>query len=277
MSFFSVSENLISHNTKIKEYPDGSYKMTVASKPVFKEKDFELVERFEKKPKPKDMNNATRDDSLRRAKDKVFDIAKLNDFSYFVTLTLDGQKIDRSDVKGIIEKLRPFLSNLVQRHNLSYLLIPEYHKENKAVHFHGLFSGDIKLVDSGTVKAQGHKKPIKIETAKLYGIPLQDCKTVYNLPQWTFGFSTAFKMDDNRNAISSYMTKYMIKDVQKIFGKFYLAGGKCLKRDAQCSYTDTDYFGFEGDNEVYCPVIDTSFKYFDSEKRGYADDIQGLV
>ena len=267
MSLFLVPINKISHNTKVKQYPNGSYKMTVASKPVFKEQGFELSECYHKVSKPKNLNNTPRDDSIRRAIERVFDIVRLNQFSYFVTLTLDSKKVNRFDFKNLNNKLRPFLSNLVQRSNLNYVLIPEYHKKDKAIHFHGLFSGDIKLVNSGTVKAKGHKRPIKIETAKLYHIALEECQTVYNLPQWKLGFSTAVKTNNNYNAISFYMTKYITKDVQKIFGKFYFAGGKDLKRNAPYFLTDTDYNEFLSDNEVYCPIIDTSFKYFDSETK----------
>lgn len=264
MSILSVPERAISHNMKIKEYPNGDCKITVASKPVFKEKGYEAVRNDVRTPKPKNLENDTRDDSIRRAKDRASDIIRMNEFMCFVTLTFDGEKIDRSSVEDIRDKLNNFLSNQVQRSDLKYILIPEYHKKNNAVHFHGFFSGNIQLADSGTVKAKGFKKPIKIETAKRYHIPLEECQTVYNLPQWKWGFSTAIKTDGNNIALSKYITKYITKDVQKIFGNFYFAGGHGLKRDVPFSLTDTDYDNFEADTEVYCSVTDTSFKYLDT-------------
>ena len=264
MSLFNIPSCLIFHNTKIKEYPDGAYKITVASKPVFKEKGFELSEDKPKLSKPKNLDGVSRDDSVLRAKNRVYDIIRMNDFSCFVTLTFSGEKTERSSVPQTFEKVTNFLANQVQRSNLKYVLIPEYHKKNKAIHLHGFFCGNIKLLDSGTVKAEGYDKPIKKETARRKGIDLEKCQAVYNLPQWKWGFSTAIKTNGNNAALSKYITKYITKDVQKIFGNFYLAGGKGLIRDVPFSLSDTDFSQFQGDSEVYCPVTDTSFKYLDT-------------
>lgn len=171
MNIFFVPECAIMHNTKIKEYPDGDLKITVASKPIFKEKGFELITDDEKSSKPKNMDNPSRDDSIKRAKDRVYDIIRMNDFDYFVTLTFNGAKINRSCTDEISDKFKNFLSNLVQRNGIKYLFIAEYHKKYNAIHFHGFIKGNIQLVDSGTVDAKGFDKPIKIETAKRYKSP----------------------------------------------------------------------------------------------------------
>lgn len=67
-------------------------------------------------------------------------------------------------------------------------------------------------------------------------------------------------------------TKYITKDVQKIFGNFYFAGGHGLKRDVPFTLSDTDFQEFEADSECYCPVTDTSFKYLDTANRKGAED-----
>ena len=272
MTRFSVSENFIFHNVKIKEYPNGDCSITVASRPVFKEKGWESSTDKPKKPKLKEVGNPSRDDSIRRAKTSVSDIVRMNDFEYFVTLTLSAEKIDRTNPKEISRKVKIILSNLVERSDLNYILIPEYHKDGKAIHFHGFMSGNLETVDSGTVKAPFHKKPIKIETAKRKGISLDDCKTVYNLPQWSLGFSSAIPLnqeDRDRTALESYVIKYITKDFEKIFGKYYLSGGKELRRNPPVYLDNTDFKAFEGDDgqEHYCAFTDTSFKYSDTRTR----------
>lgn len=267
-NLFSVPAADIFHNCKIKEYPNGDCNITVASRPVFKESGWELSTKMPKKAKPKKPDGLTREDSLRRSKTAVSDIVRLNDFEYFVTLTLSEKEVDRTAPKEIVRKLKIILSNLVERHGLKYILIPEYHKDGKAIHFHGFISGDIKTADSGTVKVPNHKKPMKIETAKRKGIPIDDCKTVYNLPQWSLGFTTAIplsKDDRDNTALEIYVTKYITKDLKKIFGKFYLSGGS-IARKPPVSLYDIDFGAFESDDEKehYCPATDTCFKYADT-------------
>lgn len=268
-NLFSVPATDIFHNCKIKEYSNGDCNITVSSRPVFKESGWELSADKPKTSKPKSADSMAREDSIRRAKTAVSDIIRMNDFEYFVTLTLSEKEIDRTNPKEITRKLKIALSNLVERYCLKYVLIPEYHKDGKAVHFHGFISGDIKTVDSGTVKAPNHKKPIKIETAKRKGISLENCKTVYNLPQWKLGFTTAIPLsrnDRDNTALEIYVTKYITKDLQKIFGKFYLSGGNGLVRKPPVLLEDTDFSAFESDDgkEHYCAATDTSFKYADT-------------
>jgi hypothetical protein len=74
---FRKLESQIGHNSKLKLYPDGNHNLTVASKPIFKKKGWESAEWKEKVPKPQNPNGEVRDDSVRRAKQKVFDIARL--------------------------------------------------------------------------------------------------------------------------------------------------------------------------------------------------------
>lgn len=274
MMNFRVTESEVFCNTKIKFYPDGEKKITVASRNVFKKGGFELAKGFEIVPKPKNMNNTSRDDSVRRAKDKVHDIVRMNGFTLFATLTFDGEKVDRANKEEIQKKVKNFFDNLVRRYDVKYVLVPEYHKKNNAIHFHVFMSGNVKLEDSGTVKAKGFDKPIKIETAKKKGIPLEECQTVYNLPQWKIGFSTAIISDGNNSATAKYITKYITKDAQKIFGKFYFAGGKDLVREVPYDLTNTDYATFQADKEVYCYATDTYFKYLDTaNSRGVEYDL----
>lgn len=240
---FLYFEKDVYHNVKQEIYPT-FIRSTVCSKPIFKDKAFECVNQIiRKRNSSYNMSNPVRNDSILRAKRKVFDIAMLNKFDYFITWTLDKNKIDRYDVKEIKQKLLTFLSNLRQRYNAKYLLIPEFHKD-KAIHMHGLFSGDFKLIDSG--------------------IKTKDGKIIYNMPQWTYGFSTAIEISGDYLNVCKYITKYVEKDFKKIFGKFYYSGGVLIREPAK-KYCDADYDAIEA-TEYHCEKANASFKYIISEK-----------
>lgn len=264
---FSRTSQQVFHNTKIKYYGDGSYKSTCASAPVYKDLGWEAPAR-EFIPKPKDMTNETRSDSITRARNCFEDIGRNNDFTLFFTLTFDPAKVDSFDVNEVKRYVKAFFSNLVQRNNANYIAIGEHHKSGR-IHLHGFMNGDIKLVDSGKVRIMGHKRPISKETAIRCKIPESEWHTVYNMPQWKYGFSTVIKFDTDKDKarLSGYMRKYVTKDFQMIFGNFYLAGGKNLVRKPQVDICDLDYNQLaEGDYhyKYCCETTGTEFKVFDS-------------
>lgn len=232
------------HNTKAKIYPNGQQKITVCSKPIFKSEYWELIdEPKEPESKPKNMDNEVRADSVKRAKERIFDIAMCNEFKWFITWTLDAEKIDRYDSKEISKKLKYFLNNKVKRNTARYLIIPEHHKDG-AIHMHGLLSGEFEMVNSGK------------ET--------EDGKTIYNMPQWSLGFSTAIQLDEQKERVSRYITKYVTKDFKKIFGSFYYAGGHGLVRKPPVRLYDVDYDLF--DEKEYRPEgVNLWFKYINTE------------
>lgn len=234
---------VVYHNTKAKIYPNGQQKITICSKPIFKNECWESIEFTEPIAKPKNMDNEVRDDNVKRAKGRIFDIAMCNQFDYFVTWTLDADKINRYDADEISRRLKKFLDNKVQRNNARYLVIPEHHKDG-AIHMHGLLFGDFDMVDSG-------KKT-------------KDGKTIYNMPQWSLGFSTAIKLDEHKDRVSRYITKYVTKEFKKIFGSFYYAGGHGLVRKPKTELYDVDYDSFE--LQEYSPEgVNMWFKYINTD------------
>ncbi len=252
------------HRIKIKGYlsAEGEYKQTsiaIADRPIFAEpnaiftdEDGQPYERGSYKRSDTiidgesalDMQteymSAAADDKLRhheeenlrramsRAKTHIFDtVCAEYDFRYFVTLTLRPDlEFSRSDTAAACKKLNAYLHNRVQRSGLKYLIVPELHK-NGAIHFHGVINDALCLVDSGTVIAEGHKKPIKRETAQRLGLDLAECKTVYNIPDWGYGFTTAIPLDDRREAVAAYISKYVTKDTKKIGGRYYCHSQNC--------------------------------------------------
>lgn len=240
--FLGVSEHFVFHNTKAKIYPDGTQKFIVCSKPIFKDSGWEASCRnstFESKPK--NMLNGVRSDSVKRAKEKVFDIALINPFTHFITWTLNGDRIDRYNPVDVSKKLKVFLNNNQKRHSAMYLIIPEYHKDG-AIHLHGLISGDFQFIDSGKKTKCG--------------------KVIYNMPQWSLGYSTAIELTGDSLNVAKYITKYISKDFKKIFGSFYYSGGKGLQRLPQIKLYDMDYASVNA-KEYNVNNLNFCFKYFE--------------
>jgi len=229
----------VRHNAKLKFYPDGRHQLVVSTKDVFLEEGWERVEDFEKVSKPQKKGGEVFQNSVLRASKKVFDIARMNQFDYFITWTLDKEKIDRYDPGEVSKKLKKFLNNKVNRNDLKYLIIPEYHQDG-AIHMHGLISGNLSLVESGKQTQSG--------------------QTIYNMPQWSYGWSTAIALDNNVGAIARYITKYISKDFRKIFGNFYYAGGKGLEREPPSQLYDINYHEI---NEKEYTKFGTGYKYME--------------
>jgi hypothetical protein len=248
-------ENDIIHNVKLKHFPlVERNKMTVCSKAIFREPGWEPIGDKPFIPKPQDPAGESRDDSVRRAKTKVYEIAMLNRFTHFITWTLAPEQVNRYDPKEVSKRLKKFLDNQKQRREAAYLIIAEHHKDG-AIHMHGLIRGNFDFTDSGKHTKKGQK--------------------VYNMPQWKLGWSTAIELDGNVLAIARYITKYITKDFQKIFGHYYYAGGDIV-RNASVTLLDTDYGAFEGTEYKVEDVETVAFKYADIDaptEGDYPDDI----
>ena len=227
------------YNARVKYYPNGAYKITVFSKGVFNPDGWERIRKDEdeKDRREYDLTNP-REDSLKRAKDKIFDIAFMNEWDYMVTLTLDQKKIDRYDEKEINKRVGQWLKHQAQRKDLRYLVIPEYHKDG-AIHFHGFFKGNMTYLNTGKKAKSGRE--------------------IFNIKDWRFGFSDAVRLDDNRLAVARYITKYITKCTTKIMGKFYYAGGG-ITREVPSDYAHVDYDAVEG-TEYEIPQAGMRVKY----------------
>lgn len=260
-SLFGVSESDALCTCRIKYYYDKNgtlypvQKMTCCDK-VFRDPAFEL-DRDKVFVVGGDVGcgsadtseTAPSESSIARARRMIYDIIRCNSFTHFCTLTFDSTKIDREDYKAVVRKFGQWCDNRVRRNGLFYCGVVERHKASNGLHFHVCTNDALAFVPSGTVKCPRHKKPIKIATADRYNIPESDRKTVYNIADWSYGFSTAIEItgDDRGVKVASYLRKYLTKDFEKIGGRYYFSGGD-LKRPVY-KYLDDDYGDCEYDYE----------------------------
>lgn len=158
--------------------------------------------------------------SMRRARAKVRRLALSNEFSYFVTLTLSPEMVDRYDSAAIMKKVNVWLGNMVKRKGLRYVLVPERHKDG-AFHFHGFFAGEgLEAVPSGHSDKQGHE--------------------IFNLPQWSFGFTAAIRLYGTYSQAVGYVCKYIGKQGgERPMGRWYYSGGDLM--EPQREYAVMEY------------------------------------
>lgn len=226
----------ISHYAKIYRYPCGITDIVASSSPDFKEGGWEAADSWgsakapETKPKKdrksSDPKGEDLERSCRRARAKVRRLALSNEFRWFVTLTLDPARVDRYDAAAVVKVLNAWCSNAVQRHGLRYILVPERHKDG-GIHFHGFFSDSLEAVDSGTIKPPGGGKPRKPRSRVQREAWLANGgRVVYNLPGWTWGFTTAMELYGEYPAAVAYVCKYIGKEGEKPAGRWYYSGGQ---------------------------------------------------
>lgn len=195
---------------KVRIYPDGSYDIMASStqmfdltpkekKPRKKPEKKEAGESRTEKPKPSDLERAKR-----RARAKVRQLALANRFEWFVTLTLSPEKINRYDPVEVVRRMSQWCDNRVRRKGLTYILVPEHHQDG-AIHFHGFFNGALEAVDSGKRDKNGRE--------------------IFNLPDWSLGFTRAVRLYGEYAAAVQYCAKYIGKEGEKIGGRWYYSGG----------------------------------------------------
>lgn len=282
MNFNDFNDKII-YNTKVKRYRDGSYTLTYCNRRVFvnqeekqefiefceseetektedtgKAKVTEIVKKFETSKlseAQKQKRKEERTDNMKRAVDKVYDLAFQNEWSYFMTITIDPEQFNREDTLLVCKKLSKWLGHQVERKGLKYLLIPEQHK-NGGIHAHALINDCFKLEHSGRYLYDG--RAYKAETLQKKGIDINLLKPVYNVPEWKYGFSTAIPVDGNPARLACYITKYITKDCKKIFGKYYLSS-RNLNRDTEISLCNSEKFDELKNNPLYRGGM--AFKY----------------
>ena len=210
-----------------------------------------------------DTHDEVRSDNIQRAISRLQQIILSNEWDYWVTFTFDDSKIYAKDNKLVIDKLTQWLKNRVQRDGIGYLLVPEYHKKEKRIHAHCLVRGKLDLLFNDIWKVKGIKKPIKGDTIKRYGIHADRILyKVYNVHSWKYGFSTAIDVYGSPSRLANYVTKYMTKDISKIFGKHYWCSKNLkLYPTVELYWLDAGEYNDTHVREYYHRGSTASFKY----------------
>lgn len=207
-----VDGSAVRHFAKVYTYPSGVQDIVASSSPDFGPKGWEKSADNAKRCAPAGAHKRKSSEpcgedlerSMRRARAKLRRLALANDFRWFVTLTIDPEKCDSFDGAAVVKKLNAWCSNMVQRRGLRYILVPERHQSGR-IHFHGFFNDCLEVVDSGHMDRQGH--------------------VIYNLPQWSLGFTTAIELYDEYTRAVGYVCKYVGKQGEKPAGRWYYSGG----------------------------------------------------
>lgn len=139
----------------------------------------------EKSIKDSDKNNNVR--SVRRSKQSIYEIARANEWDYFVTFTMCNDRYNYDLCKS---RLLKFLNNFKMRKvpDMEYLIVPEQHSD-LAWHFHGLIRGNIDMYLSDTWRK---------DRFEIVGYKLGKCEVE--------------KVKDTHR-IASYITKYITKEL----------------------------------------------------------------
>lgn len=246
MSEFRTLKTNVTFNARNKYIIDNAgekvlYETMIFSRPVFVPSGWEdecKRERVYSDPLLKEEESEVdyKRKSFQRACRSIFDyIISDPRFDCFVTLTFNAERIERTSYKEILKKLNRWLDNRVRRSELIYILVPEYHADGEAIHFHGMMSSNsLPLVNSG-VK---YKKDLR--------------RWVYNISDFDYGFSAVVKIGNtfaDKLKTAKYMVKYITKsDGVKLGGRYYLHGGKIRG----CVY---EYFDVVEFDEVDSPVV----------------------
>jgi hypothetical protein len=162
-------------------------------------------ENDESNPGENELENLER--SLRRSKQTIRDYVYNNRFDIFATFTF---KNDRDNVEKAKSKMADWLKNEQKRKGkFEYLIVPEFHKDHKSLHFHAL----IKNYPGKLEKAINPKtgKPLK-----------QSGRQIYILPSYTLGFNNVIQIENSPEShakVGNYIRKYITKDMPQIGGK----------------------------------------------------------
>lgn len=182
--------------------------------------------------------------SQNRAKNKIYDYARCNDFDYFVTITFNPDKVDSFNYDECTQKLSKWLNNIRSRYapDLKYLFVPELHKSGR-YHFHGLIAniGSIQMIDSGK-RSNG--------------------QIVYNIGNYNYGFTTATRIVD-KHRTSTYIGKYITKELSgHIKGKkhYWVSRNLNVPHEELLTLSELSAMGIDRDflesNSVYTKEVE---------------------
>lgn len=194
------------YNCRLYSYPSGNhvtfFKKTVTRKEkdidndTVKKENTHFTKSHVDENRTQEAEAHSKNVSLSASKNRIYNIARSNTWQWFITLTFDRNNNDSSDYEIVTRRLKTFLNHLQQRKcpDMKYLIVSELHADKEHYHFHGLLSNVDNLRFCFSGKFDKKENPI------------------FNILDWTYGFTTATQVKDTNRA-SSYITKYVTKDI----------------------------------------------------------------
>lgn len=158
--------------------------------------------------------------NMSRARQIIYDLARSNEWNWFVTLTFDDSNVFRDDYDSVAKVLRSW-TDLIGHSGCKWLLVPEFHKDGRSFHFHGLVQGPLSVVPGIYHNVDGRPD---LEGKEVWYKDKQSGQLhqVFNVSNWFYGWSTATEVLDQKR-VSSYLTKqcigYMLKGTQAVVPK----------------------------------------------------------
>lgn len=147
--------------------------------------------------------------SLSRTRRRIYEIAACNEWTWFFTGTLNGEKCDRNDLNGTFKRLSQFVRDFRKSQSgarIVYMIVPEQHKDG-SWHFHGLLQG---ISEAELYKfSEADNIPAKLKKRISEGEELFTWKGY----ERRFGWATLSRVKSHA-AVSKYVTKYITKDLQ---------------------------------------------------------------
>lgn len=135
--------------------------------------------------------------SVAKSRAKVYDLAIMNEWDWFITLTFDPKKVNSHDYELVSKKLSKWLNNMrLNNPDMKYIIVPEKHKSG-AYHFHGLMSS------------------LNAQIFDLTGLIDSTGRDIYNIGNYKLGFTTATKIGNNEFAVK-YVSKYITKETVQV-------------------------------------------------------------
>lgn len=194
----------------VHKYRDNLYKVVTAVQPP----DFMPSEKKEKPPDSRWFSN------LARARVAIEEYALCNPWQYFVTFTIDGEKLSRDNLENFRVKLNQMIRDLRRNYDgveIPFLLVPELHpdalsKGRMAWHMHGLVNLPGKFLvpfENRRIYGANHDKfpPRYIRDKIRHGQP------IYHWRHYDKAFGNNI-VEPVRNADASarYLMKYVSKE-----------------------------------------------------------------
>ncbi len=152
-----------------------------------------------------------------RARKRIIEIVNTNpDMDTIVYLTFSPISVkNRFNYDCIYKAIRSWLSCMVSRHGLKYVLVPMFHRDGSI-----FFAG---IINSSAVKLS---PAVNYRNGKyIYHCGHQ----VFNLVNWKFGFSTAFDFETSETFICGCLLPKYKETYEMPFGRYFLSGGKFNK------------------------------------------------